>query len=131
MIPSNCTFCALCCTLTVRLSKADIGRITKTGRKKEDFLELVSDESLLRLDKKGKCIFLDMKNGVGCCAIYESRPADCRNFPGKTCKLADNPFFNIPGNRKNILQLLKNAPTAKTSPAKIRKIQEDARKTLR
>ncbi len=130
MIPDNCTFCGLCCTLTVRLSKADIRRIQKTGRKKEDFLELVSDESLLKL-KGDKCIFLNIKNSVGCCSIYESRPADCRRFPGKTCKLAGNPLFNIAENRKNIVQLLKNAPTAKTSAERIRKIQETAWKTLR
>jgi len=130
MIPDNCTYCGLCCTLTVRLSKADIKRIQKTGRKKEGFLELISDKALLK-QEGNRCIFLNVRNGIGCCSIYENRPGDCRRFLGKTCALADNPFFNDAENRAKVLNLLKNAPTAKTSPERIKKAQEVARKTLR
>jgi Fe-S-cluster containining protein len=129
-IPSNCTFCGLCCTLTVRLSKEDIRRIEKTGKKKEDFSECISYEWLLN-PEGNKCTFLHIKNRVGVCSIYENRPNDCKRFPGNTCELAENPFYGLPGKKKEIMAIRKLAPTAKMSTEKIKKIQDLARKTLR
>ena len=52
MMPENCTFCGLCCTLTVRLSDHDIKRIEKTGRKREEFVVADSDgQPLLKREK--------------------------------------------------------------------------------
>jgi Fe-S-cluster containining protein len=128
-IPSNCTFCGLCCTLTVRLSNEDIKRIEKTGREKKDFAECISYEWLLNPDGD-KCTFLNIKNGVGVCSIYQSRPTDCRRFPGKKCELAENPFYGIPGKKKDIMKIRRLAPTAKMSKDKIKNAQERAMKQL-
>ena len=129
-MPSNCTFCGLCCTLTVRLSNSDIERIEKTGRKKEDFVVADSDGTLLLKKEEGWCTFFKREGKIGICTIYENRPDNCRDFPGKRlCDLAENPLYrHLSDNEENsrIKLLLKNAPTSETSLEAINKAQKAA-----
>src|SRR3989338_186005 len=94
MIPENCTFCGLCCTLTVRLSGNDIGRIEKSGHKKEEFVAAGKDGELLLKREEGWYTFFKREGKVGVCAIYDSRPEACRDFPDKRlCDLGENPLY--------------------------------------
>ena len=130
MMPENCTFCGLCCTLTVRLSDNDIRRIEKTGRKREEFVVADSDGKPLLKRENGWCTFFKREGGVGLCTIYENRPDNCREFPGKRlCDLAENPIYRHMTDNdesKRIKLLLKNAPTSETSEGKIQEAQEKA-----
>lgn len=134
MIPENCTFCGLCCTLTVRLSDTDIKRIEKTGRRKEEFAVADTDGKLLLKRENGWCTFFKREGKVGMCTIYENRPDNCREFPGKRlCDLAENPLYrNMSSNSENerVKLLLKEAPTSETTEEKIRKAQKNAKNTL-
>lgn len=120
MIPKNCTFCGLCCTLAVRLSGKDIRRIEDSGRKREEFaIANRNGELLLRRDK-GWCMFFRQKGKEGRCIIYEHRPKECREFPGKgLCGLAENPIYNYMDKRneetKRIMLLRKNAPASQST----------------
>src|SRR3989338_8653573 len=118
MIPSNCTFCGLCCTLTVKLSDSDIKRIEKgSDRKKEEFVVADKDGKPLLKREKGWCTFFKREGKIGICSIYDSRPEACRDFPGKRlCDLAENPIYRYMSDNdenKRIRLLLKNAPTSK------------------
>ena len=130
MIPHNCTFCGLCCTLAVRLSSRDIKRIERTGRKKEGFAVADSDGKPLLKRDKGWCIFLQREGKTGRCTIYDYRPGQCRDFPGKRlCELAENPLYrHMSSNEENkrIMQLLKEAPTAETPAKKIKEAQKNS-----
>ena len=130
MMPENCTFCGLCCTLTVRLSDHDIKRIEKTGRKREEFVVADSDGKPLLKRENGWCTFFRREEGVGLCTIYENRPDNCREFPGKRlCDLAENPIYRHMTENdesKRIKMLLKNAPTSGTSDGKIKEAQDKA-----
>lgn len=132
MIPSNCTFCGLCCTLTVRLSGKDIKRIERTGRRKENFAVADADGKPLLKRENGWCTFLKREGKIGVCTIYDSRPDNCREFPGKRlCDLAENPIYrHMSDNDENrrIRLLLENAPNSGTSAEKIEKAQEAAEK---
>lgn len=134
MIPENCTFCGLCCTLTVRLSKKDIKRIALTGRKKEEFAVADTDGRPLLKRENGWCTFFKREGKVGMCTIYKNRPDNCRDFPGrKMCDLADNAIYrNMGDNEENrrIKLLLKNAPGTETSIETIKKAQAEAEKTF-
>ena len=130
MMPENCTFCGLCCTLTVRLSEKDINRIEKgSGRKKEEFVVADNDGRPLLKREKGWCTFFKREGKTGICTIYDSRPDNCRGFPGKRlCDLGENPIYKYISKNseenKRIMQLLKNAPRAETTAEVI----EEARK---
>ena len=134
MMPKNCTFCGLCCTLVVRLSDSDIKRIEKTGRKKEEFAIADKDGRLLLKRENGWFIFFKCEGKAGLCTIYDCRPENCRDFPGKRmCDLAENTIYrHMSDNEENrmIMQLLKNAPTSATPDEKIKKAQENAKKAL-
>ena len=130
MMPENCTFCGLCCTLTVRLSDHDIKRIEKTGRKREEFVVADSDGKPLLKRENGWCTFFKREGGVGLCTIYENRPDNCREFPGKRlCDLAENPIYRHMTENdesKRIKILLNNAPTSETTVEKIKEAQDKA-----
>ncbi len=134
MMPSNCTFCGLCCTLTVRLSEKDIQRIEKTGRKREEFAVADTDGMPILKREKGWCTFFKREGKVGVCTIYDSRPDNCRDFPGKRlCDLAENPIYKHMSDNeesKRIKLLLKKAPTTETSAAAIEEAQKKAAETL-
>lgn len=131
VIPENCTFCGLCCTLTVRLDEKEIGRIEKgTGLGREKFVVAEPDGATLKREN-GWCTFFRREGKIGVCAIYEHRPENCREFPGRICDLAQNPIYKYASNNeetKRIMQLHKNAPTSKTSKKKIDDAQMLARK---
>lgn len=136
MIPENCTFCGLCCTLTVRLSEAEIRRIEETGRKRENFAVSDNDGKPILKREQGWCTFFRREGSVGLCTIYENRPNACRDFPGKRlCDLAENPIYALMDKKskegKRIAQLLKNAPTSKTSLKEISSAQEEAESAFR
>ena len=131
MIPENCTFCGLCCTLTVRLSEKDIKRIESSGRKREEFSVADSDGRPALKRNNGWCTFFRREGTIGMCTIYESRPDNCRDFPGKKlCDLAENPIYKYMNTsseeNKRILELLKNAPTAKTPEERIMEASKEA-----
>lgn len=131
MIPENCTFCGLCCTLTVRLSEKDIKRIESSGRKREEFSVADSDGRPVLKRNNGWCTFFRREGTIGMCTIYESRPDNCRDFPGKKlCDLAENPIYKYMNKsseeNKRILELLKNAPTAKTPEERIMEASKEA-----
>ncbi len=135
MMPSNCTFCGLCCTLTVRLSRKDIERIEKgSSRKREEFAVADADGKPLLKRENGWCTFFKREGKIGVCTIYGSRPDNCRDFPGKkVCDLAENTLYrHMSDNNENrrIRQLLKEAPTSETPEEKIMKAREDAKKAL-
>ena len=135
-MPSNCTFCGLCCTLTVRLSENDIKRIENgSGRKKEEFVVADGDGKPLLKRENGWCTFFRRERGVGVCTIYENRPDNCRDFPGKRlCDLAENPIYRHMTDNdesKRIKMLLKNAPTAETGNDKITGLQKEAERTFK
>ncbi len=131
MIPQNCTFCGLCCTLTVRLSGNDIRRIEKSGHKKDEFVVADADGKPLLKRENGWCTFFKRNGKVGLCTIYDSRPGNCRDFPGKRlCDLAENPIYKYMDKNneetKRIMQLRKNAPTSGTPEEKITAAQKNA-----
>lgn len=135
MIPSNCTFCGLCCTLAVKLSEKEIKRIEKgSGRKRNEFTVADADGKPLLKREKGWCTFFKREGKIGICTVYDSRPDNCRDFPGKRlCDLAENLIYrHLSGNEENerIRQLLKNAPTSETAEEKIMKAQENAKKAF-
>ncbi|MBI2176237.1 YkgJ family cysteine cluster protein [Candidatus Woesearchaeota archaeon] len=131
MIPSNCTFCGLCCTLTVRLSRKDIQQIEKgSGRKREEFAVADADGKPLLKRENGWCTFFKREGGIGLCAIYENRPGNCREFPGKRlCDLAENPIYkHLSDNSENkrVKMLLKNAPISETPDTAIEEAKRKA-----
>lgn len=131
MMPENCTFCGLCCTLTVKLSSNDIKRIEAAGHKKENFVVADADGKPILKRENGWCTFFKREGKVGVCTIYDSRPDNCRDFPGKRmCNLAENPMYKYMNKSseesKRIMQLLKNAPTAKTPEERILEANKEA-----
>ncbi len=96
----KCRRCGRCClTLGRRIqaSPSDIERWIREGR--EEVLQhlkieeredaLVTDGTLEIGDKSGRCIFLTEKNGVYVCAIHETKPEVCQEYPlnvGGVCK---------------------------------------------
>ncbi len=131
MMPSNCTFCGLCCTLAVKLSRKDVERIEKgSSRRREEFAVADADGKPMLKRENGWCTFLKREGNTAVCAIYGSRPGNCRAFPGKKlCNLAENPLYNnLSDNEENkrIRRLLKDAPNSETSSRAIEKAQKDA-----
>jgi Predicted Fe-S-cluster oxidoreductase len=79
---TDCLTCANCCrTLGPRIEQKDIERIAKTLRIKEQ--EVV--ERYLRVDEDGDWVFQSMPcpflGTDNYCAIYDSRPKACREYP--------------------------------------------------
>jgi len=73
----KCLRCGRCCRLRVRLSKEDIKRLMKAGKK--DFIE--DKRWLKRIN--GYCMFLEIKKGKSKCTVYNHRPDICRWWPLK------------------------------------------------
>ncbi len=135
MMPENCTFCGLCCTLAVRLSESDIKRIKSTGRKREEFAVADADGKPLLKRENGWCTFFKREDKIGICTIYENRPSSCRDFPGKRlCDLAENPLYRHMSDNdenKRIKLLLKNAPNSKTPAKAIEEAQQKAEEAFK
>lgn len=135
MIPENCTFCGLCCTLNVRLSNKDIKRIEQgSGLKRGEFVVADVDGRPLLKRENGWCTFFRREGKIGMCTIYDSRPDACHDFPGKKmCDLAENPIYDnltINSENKRIKLLLGNAPTAATTQDEIEKAKREAEKAF-
>ncbi len=71
----KCLRCGQCCRLRVLLSKEDIKRLEKAGKK-----SFIEDKVWLKR-KNGYCIFLEIKDGKAKCGVYKSRPKICQNWP--------------------------------------------------
>ena len=123
MIPRNCNFCGLCCTLTVKVAESEINQIERLGHSREGFVEKDEGGNLVLKKKDGWCVFLELEKGVGRCKVYGSRPSPCRNFPGKAlCDLRDGVVFrlwkNVPPKVKLLLEKApkKNDPLPEEEP---------------
>jgi Fe-S-cluster containining protein len=111
MIPRNCTFCGLCCTLAVKVTEKEILTIEQLGKKRDDFTEKDVDGTTLLKRKDGYCTFLSRNGNVAKCTIYDSRPSPCRDFPGTICELKENVVFNNLNNKPaSVKEMWNNAP---------------------
>ena len=112
MIPRNCNFCGLCCTLIVKLSRKEIEAIESLGYNRKKFAETDDVGNLIIKRPEGLCYFLESKNDVGYCKIYDRRPRPCSNFPGKKlCGLKGNVIFKNWNNKHpKVRQLWDKAP---------------------
>ena len=130
MIPSNCTFCGLCCTLAVKLSAADINRIKKLNYSEAEFVAYDDDNKPLLKRVNNWCVFFKREGKIGVCTIYKNRPEACKDFPGKKlCDLASNPIYKYVEDER-IRQLLKNAPLPTTPETTIAAAQREAAKVF-
>jgi Fe-S-cluster containining protein len=77
----KCLRCGHCCRLRVNLSKKDIERLEKAGKK-----NFIKDTKWLKRIN-GYCMFLKIENGKAGCSVYNNRPEVCRWWPLKrfTC----------------------------------------------
>lgn len=74
-----CRRCGSCCKPLVIVTKVDIARLKKTGRKEADFV--MSDGRKKVLKNTGRCIFLSFSGRKAFCKVYEYRPKICRTYP--------------------------------------------------
>lgn len=72
--------CGLCCTLLVRLGKEDIAKIRKLGISESDFTDKDTKGAPILKRINGYCRFLEIKEGIATCTIYDSRPKVCREY---------------------------------------------------
>jgi len=112
MIPRNCNFCGLCCTLVVKLTRKETELIESLGYDRKKFTETDDVGNLIIKRLEGGCYFLERKNNVGQCKIYDKRPGPCSNFPGKKlCNLRDNIIFKDWNNKHaKVKQLWEKSP---------------------
>ncbi len=123
MIPRNCNFCGLCCTLAVKVTETEIEKIESLGHPREKFTEKDFDGNTILKRPQGWCNFFERKNNMGYCKIYDARPKPCSDFPGeKLCTLSDNVMFRVSDNIPSKVKLLldkapkKNDPLPKEQP---------------
>jgi len=82
-----CNGCGSCCKnfAYVRLSKDDVKRLEAfTGLNAKTFSNNsgeTGEKRFMKFCENGDCIFLDRKNGIYSCSVYEARSATCRNYP--------------------------------------------------
>ena len=72
--------CGLCCTLLVRLGTEDIARIRKRGVDESYFVDQDTKGAKILRRTNGYCRFLEIKEGIATCTIYDSRPKVCREY---------------------------------------------------
>jgi len=76
--------CGLCCTLLVRLGAADISkikaRIKNLGFDEAYFVDKDTKGAAILRRTNGYCRFLEIKEGIATCTIYDSRPKVCREY---------------------------------------------------
>ena len=117
MIPRNCNFCGLCCTLVVKLSRKEIEAIESLGHNRKDFTETDGVGNLVLKRPEGWCTFFERRNNIGYCKVYDKRPGPCSNFPGKKlCDLKDNPIYKDWKNKHPKVKLLWDKAPKKTDP---------------
>ncbi|MFT5698458.1 MAG: Fe-S-cluster containining protein [Desulforhopalus sp.] len=84
-----CKRCAECCKNFpfVELSNNDIDSLIKaTGLPVDAFTYAKGkavEEYFLKFQDNGYCFFLNEKNGIFSCNVYEARPSICKNYPSK------------------------------------------------
>ena len=84
-----CIKCAECCKNYpfVELSQHEIFELEKmTGLPASAFTNQKRGavaEYFLDFKENGDCIFLNESNGSHSCAVYETRPSICKNYPSK------------------------------------------------
>lgn len=117
MIPRNCNFCGLCCTLAVKVTEKEVRKIENLGYSRSDFTEKDDGNNTILKRKDGWCFFFERKSNVGYCKIYNSRPEPCRDFPGKIlCDLRDNVVFRLSRNIPPKVKILWEKAPKKTDP---------------
>ncbi|WP_456475627.1 YkgJ family cysteine cluster protein [Candidatus Pyrohabitans sp.] len=98
--PEKCRRCGRCCLTLGRAIKAspgDLERWIREGREdvllylklEEDGDALVTDGTLEIGDESGRCVFLIKDGNVYACAIHETKPEVCAEYPlnvGGVCK---------------------------------------------
>lgn len=72
--------CGLCCSLIVRLSDEDINRIMTLGFSQDFFTHKKSNGDIVLKDVNGYCRFVEIKDGIAKCTIYETRPHVCKDY---------------------------------------------------
>jgi len=112
MMPKNCNFCGLCCTLAVKVTEKEIEAIETLGHDRSNFTEKDEAGNTLLKRPNGWCYFYEEKGNVGKCKIYDKRPEPCKDFPGEAlCNLRDNVIFkNMDNKHPNVKLLWKRAP---------------------
>ena len=81
--------CAECCKNHpyVELSRNEINSLEHlTGLYVNDFTNRkrkAYEEYFFKFQKNGDCFFLNESDGSYSCAVYETRPSICRNYPSK------------------------------------------------
>lgn len=112
-ILQDCRQCGTCCKqyTKVVLQDSEVAFIKKMGGhvgvnttlrqlREKPLTELLEDNRtlgkiyMIHPDDKG-CLFLERRNGLYFCKIYNYRPLSCRGF---RCNMADNSFFDLFGN---------------------------------
>jgi len=86
----NCTQCGKCCTLSVEPTEDDIKRIEMLGHRRLNFMR----NGMLR-KVKGRCMFLEKRDGRAFCRIHEMKPKVCRDYPYTAMRR--NWLFSCPG----------------------------------
>ena len=77
----KCKRCGSCCHISPWVSRADIKRIERFGKK--DFYEVAHNGLHFLKMVDGHCIFLKKNKKTAACKIYEARPTTCRLYPAK------------------------------------------------
>ena len=117
MIPKNCNFCGLCCTLAVKVTEKEIKNIESLGHNREDFTEKDDGSNTILKRPNGWCYFFERKEGIGVCKIYDKRPEPCKDFPGKPlCDLRDNVVFRLSKNMHPKVKMLWEKAPKKDDP---------------
>jgi Fe-S-cluster containining protein len=83
----RCKKCAQCCKNFpyVKLAKNEIDSLERATALPFDEFTYQKDKALeeyfLQFKENGDCFFLSEENGSYLCAVYETRPRICRNYP--------------------------------------------------
>lgn len=117
-----CKKCAECCKNFpfIKLSQTEANLMEDYSKLHIDqFAEKIEKKEknyFLRFDEDGDCYFLEYKNGIYFCKIYEIRPSICKIYPGTTiqkqyCTNSKRKYSAPTAGSNNhfwILRLLKN-----------------------
>jgi len=75
----ECQRCGFCCeVLQIKLLKEEEKKLRE---KYGDVVTYIDGEPFLKRKSDGTCIFLERKDNVAVCTIYEDRPLACRIYP--------------------------------------------------
>ena len=58
----------------------DVDKIKEKGFEESDFTEKTSRDELVLKRVNGYCMFVEIKQGIASCSIYDARPKVCREY---------------------------------------------------